>query len=101
MTLTATKNLETLCPVDNLKVVIIATDNQFSTAGINAELYFKFYDKDETPGSNLVFGWNGKIITMVFCSLCFKKARRAFIIWISLENEGTIKFLQSFGQLEC
>jgi hypothetical protein len=38
MTLTVVKDLETLCPVDNPKVVTIATDNQYSTAGVTAKL---------------------------------------------------------------
>jgi len=64
MTLTVTKNLETICPVDNPKVVSIATDNQYSTAGVTAKLYLKFSVTDENPGSNLVFSWNGKVLTM-------------------------------------
>ena len=62
MTLTVTKNLETICPVDNPKVVIIGTDNQYSTPGVTAKLYLKFSVTDEKPGHcNLVFKWNNKI----------------------------------------
>jgi hypothetical protein len=51
MTLAVVKNPETLCPVDNPKVVIIGTDNQFSTPGVAAKLYLKFSVTNAPPGS--------------------------------------------------
>ncbi|MCK9399609.1 MAG: hypothetical protein M0Q51_06395 [Bacteroidales bacterium] len=63
MTLTVTKNLETLCPIDNPKVVIIGTDNQYSTAGVTAKLYLKFSQTEENQGYNIVLKWNDKQIT--------------------------------------
>jgi hypothetical protein len=69
MTLTVTKNLETLCPIDNPKVVTIHTDNQYSTAGLTAKLYLKFSVTEDNQGYNLVFRWNGKTLTMTLASV--------------------------------
>jgi hypothetical protein len=69
MTLTVTKNLETICPIDNPKVVIIGTDNQFSTPGVTSQLFLKFSETDENPGCNLVFRWNNKTLTMTLASI--------------------------------
>jgi hypothetical protein len=50
MTLTLVKNPETLCPVDNPKVVSNGTDNKYANAGVAAKLYLKFTQTDENPG---------------------------------------------------
>jgi hypothetical protein len=69
MPISIVKNLETLCPIDNPKVVIIGTDNQFSTTGVTSKLYLKFSVTDENPGCNLVFRWNNKILTMTLAAI--------------------------------
>jgi hypothetical protein len=69
MSLTIIKNLETLCPVDNPKIVQIGTDNQYSVQGLTAKLYLKFSITDEFAGKHLVFSWNGKSITMTLAAV--------------------------------
>jgi len=59
MALTVIKNLETLCPVDNPKVVTIGTDNHYSTEGVKAVLSLLFTTVDETLGHLLMLRWNG------------------------------------------
>jgi hypothetical protein len=58
MSLAVVKNLETLCPVDNPKVITIGTDNQFSTPGVKAEFYLLFTTVDETTGHTIILSWN-------------------------------------------
>ncbi|HNQ82476.1 MAG TPA: hypothetical protein PKM34_02465 [Bacteroidales bacterium] len=64
MALSVVKNLETICPVDNPKVVTIGTDNQFSTVGVKAVLSLLFTTVDETLGHLIMLRWNG--ITKAF-----------------------------------
>jgi hypothetical protein len=93
MTLTVIKNPETICPIYNPKVVIIGTNNQFSTPGVTAKLYLKFSVTDENPGSNDTFRYvaylpapKNSFISWIYFRFCGSSFSRHWMVWLGIEK---------------